>query len=272
MEERAANLQTFTTRSAARILAVSPDRIRYWVKRQLVKPAAVEGGRYQFGFNDLLVMRLTKELLPMRHHLQPIRRCFERLSTILDRRRLVTSLKVFEEDGRIVVRDGGLKFEADTGQLLLDFDLRRFESEAGAPDEDNLRELADRALALEESEPARAAQLYLRALESGPGNSELRIRLGALLERAGDAPGALRHYLHAVTAAPDDGGVHLSLGRLYRKLEKPERAVRSYLRVLALDPDSAEAHQNLAELYEQIGRKRDALRHLSALHRLTRSD
>jgi hypothetical protein len=40
--------QTFSTRAAARILAVSPDRIRYWVKRQLVNPTAQRGRRYRF--------------------------------------------------------------------------------------------------------------------------------------------------------------------------------------------------------------------------------
>ncbi len=55
--------QTFSTRAAARILAISPDRIRYWVKRSLVRP--LKGGRQmRFGFDDLLVMRLAKELLP----------------------------------------------------------------------------------------------------------------------------------------------------------------------------------------------------------------
>jgi len=96
-----------------------------------VKPARTHGRRYAFAFNDLLMMRLAKELLPTRRHLQPVRRCFERLGKVLDPDRPVTSLKLYEEDGRILVRDGRIKFEADSGQMILDFDLERFAREVG---------------------------------------------------------------------------------------------------------------------------------------------
>src|SRR5438132_702671 len=50
---------TYSTRAAARILAVSPDRIRYWVKQRLVKPAAKRGRRFRFAFHDLILMRMA---------------------------------------------------------------------------------------------------------------------------------------------------------------------------------------------------------------------
>jgi hypothetical protein len=33
-----------------------------------------------------------------------------------------------------------------------------------------------------------------------------------------------------------------------------------------------EAHRNLAELFDQVGRKRDSIKHLSAIHRLIKGD
>jgi tetratricopeptide (TPR) repeat protein len=54
--------------------------------------------------------------------------------------------------------------------------------------------------------------------------------------------------------------------------ERLEQSIKSFVRTLKIDPDNLEAHRNLAELYEEIGRKREALRHLSAIHRLTRSE
>lgn len=271
MEERASQLQTFSTRAAARILAISPERIRYWVRRRLLKPAATRGGRFQFAFNDLLVMRLTKDLIPLRHHLRPVRRCFQRLGEMLDPRRPVTSLKVFEEDGRIVVRDGGVKFDADSGQLILDFDVQRFarEVEAG-PEPAKVRGMLENAEALVESDPARAIRLLAMIVKSEPGHLQARMRLGALLQGRGDLSGALRQFLNAATIAPDRAEVHLKLGELHRALDDPQRALRSFQRALALEADSVQAHRNLAELYEGLGRKREALRHMSALHRLTR--
>jgi tetratricopeptide (TPR) repeat protein len=64
----------------------------------------------------------------------------------------------------------------------------------------------------------------------------------------------------------------LKLGLLYRRREEYENAVQSFNRAVECDPLAVEAHRNLAELYERIGRKRDALRHLSTLHRLSRDN
>jgi hypothetical protein len=33
-----------------------------------------------------------------------------------------------------------------------------------------------------------------------------------------------------------------------------------------------EAHRNLAEVFDQMGRKRDAIKHMSAIHRLIKGD
>src|SRR5215510_6457351 len=112
---------TFSTRSAARILAVSPERIRYWVKQRLVNPSATEGRNYRFAFNDLLVMRLAKELLGSRRNLDPLQRSLERARELVPADRPVTSLKLVNEDGRIVVSEGGVLIEAESGQLLFNF-------------------------------------------------------------------------------------------------------------------------------------------------------
>src|SRR5690348_18426006 len=113
----AAERKNFSTRMAARILAISPQRIRYWVKHKLVKPAAVRGRHYQFTFEDLLMMRLAKELLPNKRRLEAVARCFQRVGQMLNAQRPVTAVKLYEEDGRILVRDGAAVFEADTGQM-----------------------------------------------------------------------------------------------------------------------------------------------------------
>jgi len=69
---------------------------------------------------------------------------------------------------------------------------------------------------------------------------------------------------------PANAEVHLRLGLLYRKRNENENALQSLLRAIECDPLSIEAHRNLAELYEKLGRKREAMRHLSTLHRLSR--
>jgi tetratricopeptide (TPR) repeat protein len=264
-------VQTFSTRAAARILAVSPDRIRYWVKRRLVQPAATRGRRFRFAFNDLLVMRMAKDLLPNRRHLEPFQRCFDKVRGFFDPARPLTSLKLQNEDGRIVVRDGEVTFEADSGQLLLRFAAERqvgkVEDRFGPA---RVRERFDEAKRLAESDPLRALMLYSDLLGREPRNFELHMRMASLLDREGDFAGAMRHLLGAAVVMPGNAEVHLKLGLLYRKREEYENALQSFGRAVECDPLSVESHRNLAELYGKLGRKRDALRHLSTLHRLSR--
>jgi tetratricopeptide (TPR) repeat protein len=94
--------------------------------------------------------------------------------------------------------------------------------------------------------------------------------MAALLEDEGDLAGALRHLLGAAVLVPAKAEVHQRLGLLYRKRNEHENALQSFLRAIECDPSSLEAHRNLAELYEQLGQKRDAMRHLITLHRLSR--
>jgi tetratricopeptide (TPR) repeat protein len=265
--------QTFSTRAAARILAVSPDRIRYWVKRQLVKPAVKRGKRYRFAFNDLLLMRMAKELLPNRRHLDPFRRCFDGVRRYFDAHRPVTSLNLQNDDGRILVRDREFVFEADSGQLLLPF---VFERPAGKVEDGfgpaRVRERFDEAKRLAESDPIRALMLYSDLVGREPRNFDLHLRMALLLEREGDLVGAIRHAQAAALLVPANAEVHLRLGLLYRNRNEPELALQSFVRATECDPLAVEAHRNLAELYDRLGRKRDALRHLSTLHRLSRDN
>jgi DNA-binding transcriptional MerR regulator len=262
---------TFSTRAAARILAISPDRIRYWVKRSLVRPL-MRTGQMRFGFDDLLVMRLAKELLPTRHHLDPMRRCLERMRGMFGPSRSVTSLRLANYEGQIVVRDGAVMVEALSGQILLNFGAPpapgKVEERFGPA---RVRERFEEARRLAESDPLRALTLYSELLGREPGNFEAHIDLAGLLEREGDLAGALRALLGAAAIVPTNGDVHIRLGLLYRRREDTQSAIASFLRAIECDPLSLAAHRNLAELYESMGRKRESLRHLGMVHRLTRS-
>ncbi len=265
-----AQAQTFSTRSAARILAVSPDRIRYWVKRRLIRPSVTEGRQYRFAFNDLLVMRLAKELLPNRRHLEPIQRCFERVRGLFGPGRPVTSLRLSNQDGTIVVRERSFAFEAESGQLILDFDslsaaLGVEDAPPGKP-----AQAATPGGQSASSEGASARRMFSELLASGTRNAEVHLKIAAILERGGDVASALKHLLSAATIEPSNADVYERLGIIYRNRGDAAGAIRNFLRAVEYDPDAVEPHRNLAELFEQAGRRREALRHLSAVHRLTR--
>lgn len=263
--------QSFSTRMAARILAISPARIRYWVKRKLVSPTVTRGRNYQFSFEDLLRMRLTKELLPSGRRVLALQQCFERLGRVMDQSRPLTALKLYQRDGHILARDGAAQFEADSGQLLL-----AFNSAAGQPVSQldgpaRMRRLLQTAAELEETNPLRALKLYHEYLEHEPEDSAIHRRLSRLFETNGDLIGAIRHLEAVARLEPGEAEVHFDLGVMFRKQSDLPRAESNFLRALECDSDLIEAHLHLAEIYERQGRPRDSFRHLSAAHRLMNS-
>jgi tetratricopeptide (TPR) repeat protein len=267
----AGGVSSFSTRAAARILAVSPDRIRYWVRRRLVQPAAKHGRRYRFVFNDLLLMRMAKELLPSRRHLQSLQECVERMRKTTEPSRPLSSVRLENDAGLILVRQGDVIFEAESGQLRLAFKaapaLGKLEEGFGPA---RVRARFEEAKRIAEEDPFRALTLYSDLLGREPRNFELHLRMAALLEHEGDLAGALRHLVGAAVLMPANGEVHLRLGLLYRKRGNDDEALQSFIRAIECDPVSVTAHRNLAELYEKLGRKRDAMRHLSTVNRLSR--
>jgi DNA-binding transcriptional MerR regulator len=265
--------KTFSTRTAARILAVTPERIRYWVKRNLIRPSQSDGRNYRFAFSDLLEMRLAKELLGSRQHIDPMQRSLERVREMVAPERSFTSLKLVNDEGRIVVRDGPVLIEVQTGQLIFDFEggyqRGKVEDRFGPA---RVRERFEEARRIAEEDPLRALTVYSDLVGREPGNFDAHMRLATLLERENDLEGALRHLLGAAAIMPSSGEVHFKLGLLYRKKDENQHALLSFLRALECDPALVEAHRNLAELYDLMGRKREAHRHLSAIHRLIKGD
>ena len=273
MVEAVGGGETFSTRTAARILAVTPERIRYWVKRNLIKPLNSSGRNYRFAFNDLLEMRLAKELLGTRQHIEPVQRCLDRVREFVAPDRSVTSLKLVNDEGRIVVRDGPVLIEAQTGQLIFDFEggcrPGKVEDRFGPA---RVRERFEEARQIAEEDPLRALTIYGELLGREPDNFEAHMRLATLLEGEGDLGAALRHLLGAAAICPASAEVHLKLGMLYRRKEEHQNALRSFLRTLECDASNVEAHRNAAEMYEVMGRRRDSQRHLSAIYRLIKGD
>src|ERR1035437_2485301 len=193
MVEAGGGDKTFSTRTAARILAVTPERIRYWVKRNLVRPLNSGGRKHRFAFNELLEMRMAKELLGSRQHINPIQRCIERVRALVDPDRSVTSLKLVNDEGRIVVRDGPSLIEAETGQLLLDFDRSyqpgKVEDGFGPA---RVRERLEEARRVADEDPLRALPTYGGLVGGAPATSEAHRRPAPLPEREGAPGGALR--------------------------------------------------------------------------------
>ncbi|HTR02158.1 MAG TPA: tetratricopeptide repeat protein, partial [Thermoanaerobaculia bacterium] len=183
------------------------------------------------------------------------------------------------ESGRIVVDEGSWRWQAESGQGLLDFDGA---SSADAPvtefarrpeDEPESREADgwfERACELEADSPLEARAAYERAIDLDPAHAEAHVNLGRLLHEAQDPAAAAEHYRAALDARPGDGTAAFNLGVAYEDLGLLPEALLQYQEAVRFDPANADGHYNAAALAERLGRPAEAVRHLKAFRLLTR--
>lgn len=268
--------ELLSTAEVARLLRVSPDRVRQLVRTGLCRPRR-EGAGYRFGFRDVVVLRAAHELGRQRIGQVRLRAAIERLAEDLGEDPPLSGLRLFADGGRVAVRDGELAWQPETGQVLLEFDVADLADKVAAI-QDAPRAVRERraraeeafesAVELETVDVRAAAAEYARAIELDADLVDAYVNLGRLRHDAGDPAAAMRLYTRALERQPDDPLLHFNLAVALEDSEGPQKAVAHYERALVLDPEFADAHYNLAGLYELMGRSIDALRHYHAYKRL----
>jgi len=177
---------------------------------------------------------------------------------------------------RVVVREGGSHWQADSGQYLLAFEgdpadgsLSVIERKSAAVEPStNAMHWFEQALALERDEPDSARRTYERAIAEAPNLVDARINLGSLLHEAGCLAEAERVYRDAIAACGSDPTLMYNLGVLLDDLDRKHEAMDAYRAALRGDPGLADCHYNLALLCEQFRKPREALRHMAQYRRL----
>jgi tetratricopeptide (TPR) repeat protein len=124
------------------------------------------------------------------------------------------------------------------------------------------------ALAVEESDALSACAGYFAALDADSGHHEARINLGRLLHLGGELELAEEVYRQSTDPS---ALLCFNLAVLLEDLQRDEDAVVAYRHCLASDPSLHDAHFNLSRLHERANRPREALRHLTAYWRQTRT-
>lgn len=268
-----------STAEVSNLLGLEERRIREWVRLGLCRPAR-HGRRYAFSFQDLVALRAAKALLEASVPATRVRRAIAALVRELPPDRPLSGLRIYADGRDVAVRHEGAHWQPATGQTLLDFEVDQLAelveqvrkgvpASAGADASTRAREAFERALGLEEAEPAAALEAYRGALTLDPELVDAYVNLGRLTHEAGDAAEAARLYHRALERSPEDPVIHFNLALALEDTAGATAAIAHYERALALDPDFADAHYNVAGLYEQSGRGADALRHYRAYKQLS---
>ena len=249
---------TFSWREVAKIFDISEGRLRYWDSSAFISPTGHDGRRCCFTFQDLISIRSAMALLAGGVSLQKTRRIIEDLKDKLPRSsHPLDRLRIKSDANTIVIIEDGHEFEADSGQLLMDFSVKSIK-------ESIVAQLPSRAYAAPESRTAyewylegcgldddeeclgQAEEAYHRAIYLDPTLANAYTNLGNLRYRAGSVQDAKILYAKAIEVDRDQPEAHYNLGFLGFEDGDLDAAAECFRRAVELDATFADAHFNLA--------------------------
>jgi tetratricopeptide (TPR) repeat protein len=259
------------------MLGLSRSIVAGLIAEGFVAPTRGPRNEWRFSFQDLMLLRTAHALRASKIPPRKILRSLARLKATLPQELPLTGLRITAIGADVAVRSPQGQWQADSGQLLMDFDvaplggsvafLARDGGSAASP---GAPAWFERGLALEATDPAAAEAAYRQALVLAPDLEDAYLNLGAMFSDAGRFAELATLSDEAVTHSPGSALVHFNRAVALDHLERLPEAMASYEQSLLLDPTLADAHYNLGRLSEQLGDKRGALRHFSAYRRLQR--
>jgi tetratricopeptide (TPR) repeat protein len=262
---------TFTLRRVQAMLGLSRHVVAGLIEQGFVAPKRGARNEWRFTFQDLALLRTAHALQASKIPPRRILRSLARLKATLPGALPLSGLRITAIGPDVAVRDRRGRWQAASGQMLLDFDVAPVAGSVAVIDRGaDAVEWFERARGLERSDPTAAEAAYRQALALAPDLADAYVNLGALWCEAGRFEEVLALSRDAVARCPESALVHFNRGVALDHLERTRQAIESYERSLALDPRLADAHYNLGRLCEQEGDARGALRHFSAYRRLER--
>ncbi|HWH84436.1 MAG TPA: tetratricopeptide repeat protein [Burkholderiaceae bacterium] len=267
---------TFTLRRVQAMLGLSRGIVAGLIAEGFVAPTRGARNEWRFTFQDLMLLRTAHALRASKIPPRRILRSLAKLKATLPSELPLTGLRITAIGADVAVRDRDGRWQTDSGQLLMDFDVAPVAGSVAFLDRDAAPAALDaaawfeRGLALEASDATAAEAAYRQALALAPALVEAYLNLGAMWSEAGRFEELAALSDEAVAQCPGSALIHFNRGVALDHLERAAEAIASYEASLALDPGLADAHYNLGRLREQLGDARGALRHFAAYRRLHR--
>lgn len=271
---------TFTLRRVQAMLGLSRTVVSGLISAGFVVPTRGPRNEHRFTFQDLMLLRTAHALRASKIPPRKILRSLARLKATLPETLPLTGLRITAVGADVAVHDRDGHWAADSGQLLMDFEVAPARGDGSvafldhATAKDGPHVGADtwfhRGEALEALDPKGAERAYQEALARRPEFTDAYLNLGAMWCEAGRSEEAVELYEHALALCPPSALVFFNRAVALEDQQRPGEAIASYGCALELDPALADAHYNIGRLQEQLGDARGALRHFSAYRRLQR--
>ncbi len=253
-----------------KLLHLPRSTIRALIAAGFVSPARGPRNAWLFSFQDLIVLRTAQALADAKVPPRRITKSLKELRRHLPDAMPLSGLSLCAVADRVVIRERGSRWQAESGQYLLEFEgdpadgsLSVIEGEPAVEATSGAEEWFDQGVALEPEDPEAALRAYQQAIGVDPSFLNAHINLGRLMHETGRYAKAERVYRDAVKACGSDPVLLYNLGVLLEDMNRTTQAMETYEAALSADPDLAECHYNLALLFEKLKKPKDAIRHMS---------
>ncbi len=266
LEDQQKIRRRYTIVQLTRILGVSRDRIRAWMRAGLIEPVETIHRLAYFDYQQVTSAKMLSDLV--RSGLTPagIRESLARLSRWLpETDYCLSQLSVLESSRQLLVRLADGRLAEPSGQLLMTFEPEPRATVALDAAEQTAEERLEEAVGLEAAGFfAQAADAYRAAARCDPEDAVLQFSLGNVLYSLGEYREASSHFRRAVELEPSYVEAWNNLGNLLAELGQLEEAITALRYALHIVPDYADAHFNLASILATAGRTSEAAEHWQA--------
>lgn len=259
--------EVFSATEAARLSGLSLGRLRGLDRSGIASPSAEPrhgGSRRGYTFGDLILLRTVKGLLGKKVRRADIATAVTTLRASLGKSTTPAGeMRIVCEGKQVALRSREGTYEAGSGQLLLDFDVRTLRDDVVAVLESTERrdrqrrayELYVRASQLDE-DPAtvdEADALYRLATELDPWLAIAFTNLGNIRFRRGEEDAAMDYYQRALAIDPRQPEAQYNTGYVLLDRGNPIGALPYFEGAVKADGRFADAHFYLAMAYESVG-------------------
>jgi tetratricopeptide (TPR) repeat protein len=269
----------YTLKNIEEMLGLGRGVVAGLVEAGFVSPARGARNEYRFTFQDVVLLRTAHQLRAAKISTRKLLRSLQQLKAKLPDEAPLAGLRIRAIGNDVAVRNADAQWEADSGQLLMDFEVATSQGTVSFLERGPARatpgaaprsadDWFEAARGLEATNASGAEAAYRHALSMSPGHADAAVNLGAMLCEQGQCAEAVDLFDRALKLSPESPVLHFNRGIALEDQHREAEAVQSYERCLALDPDFADAHYNAARLHELLGDQQGAVRHYSAYRRL----
>ena len=185
-------MHPYGVRDVERLLRLPRSTIRSLIAAGFVAPERGPRGAWRFSFQDLIVLRTAQALAEAKVPQRRITRSMRELRRHLPDAMPLSGLSICAVADRVVVREGGSRWQAESGQYLLAFEgdpadgaLSVIESRHASEARDGAQTWFDKGVALERQDAEGALKGVRARHRHGPGVSRRLHQSGSTPARSG---------------------------------------------------------------------------------------